>query len=41
MNLTTGICLIFRGLNFESNEEFGENSHLWTGTNYIMTLSVL
>jgi len=40
MNLTIGalqevplgcIYLIFRGLNFESNEELGENGHLWTG----------
>ncbi len=40
INLTTGIyaisrCLVTRfieGLNFESNEELGGNSHLWTGT---------
>ena len=33
MNLTTGIYAIFRGLNFERNEELGQNGHLWTGTN--------
>ncbi len=32
MNLTAGIYMIFRGLNFESNEELGEKDHLWTGT---------
>ncbi len=26
------IYVIFRGLNFESNEELGEKGHLWTGT---------
>ena len=30
MNLTTGIYMIFRGLNYESNEELGENRHLLT-----------
>jgi len=33
MNLTTGIYMIFRGLNFESNKELEQNRHLWTGTN--------
>ena len=40
MSLTTGIytislCLVphfIGGLNFESNEELGENGHLWTDT---------
>ncbi len=32
MNLTAGIYMIFRGLNFESNEELGEKGHLGTGT---------
>jgi len=32
MNLTTGIYAIFRGLNYEGNEELGENGHLWTDT---------
>ncbi|GEM_PF-2888230 len=34
MNLTTGIYLIFRGLNSESNDELGEISHLWTDASY-------
>ena len=25
-----------RGLNFESNEELGGNSNLWTGTNWLL-----
>jgi len=33
MNLTTGIYAIFRGLNFESNEELGKNGRLWINTN--------
>jgi hypothetical protein len=33
MNLTTGIYLIFRGLNFESNDELGEKGQLWTEAN--------
>jgi hypothetical protein len=32
MNLTAGICIIFRGLNFESNEESGEKSRFRTET---------
>ncbi len=43
MNLTTGIyvisqCLVPRfigGLNFKSNEELEQNSHLWTGINLV------
>jgi hypothetical protein len=31
--LTAGIWLIFRGLKFPPNNEIGENSHLWMGTN--------
>ena len=30
--LTAGICAIFRGLKSPSNNEIGENSHLWMGT---------
>jgi len=32
MNLTTGIYVIFRGLNHEGNEELGRNGHLWPDT---------
>jgi hypothetical protein len=27
--ITTGICLIFRGLFFEHNAEIGQKDHLW------------
>ena len=32
INLTAGICVIFRGLNFESNEESGKKSRFRTET---------
>jgi len=31
--ITTGICLIFRGLFFEHNAEIGQKDHLWMDTN--------
>jgi hypothetical protein len=31
-NLTTGIWLIFRGLNFSRNADIGQIGHLWMGT---------
>jgi hypothetical protein len=31
-NLTAGIWLIFRGLNFSRNADIGQISHLWMGT---------
>ena len=34
MNLTAGICVIFRGLNFESNEESGQKSRFRMDTSY-------
>jgi hypothetical protein len=34
MNLTPSICVIFRGLNFESNEESGKKSRFRTDTKY-------
>jgi hypothetical protein len=33
-NLTAGIWLIFRGLNFSRNADIGQIGHLWMGTNY-------
>jgi hypothetical protein len=33
-NLTTGIWLIFRGLNFSRNADIGQIGHLWMGTIY-------
>jgi hypothetical protein len=32
-NLTAGIWLIFRGLNFSCNADIGQISHFWMGTN--------
>jgi hypothetical protein len=31
-NLTAGIWLIFRGLNFSRNADIGQIGHLWMGT---------
>jgi hypothetical protein len=31
-NLTGGIWLIFRGLNFSRNADIGQISHFWMGT---------
>ncbi len=30
--ITTGICLIFRGLFFKHNAEIGQKDRLWMGT---------
>ncbi len=35
--ITTGICLLFRGLFFEHNAEIGQKDHLWMDTTYILT----
>jgi hypothetical protein len=35
-NLTAGIWLIFRGLNFSRNADIGQIGHLWMGTNYLL-----
>jgi len=34
-NLTAGLGLIFRGLNFSRNADIGQIGHLWMGTNVI------
>jgi hypothetical protein len=34
--ITTGICLIFRGLFFEHNAKIGQKDHLWMDTSYII-----
>jgi hypothetical protein len=33
-NLTAGIWLIFRGLNFSRNADIGQIGHFWMGTSY-------
>jgi hypothetical protein len=35
-NLTAGIWLIFRGLNFSRNADIGQIGHLWMGTNEVV-----